>query len=285
MQTWVVEGNHQHLDGGAMFGNAPKALWSRWVQVDVLNRIPLACRTLLVQTDKGKNILFEAGIGNFFDPKLKERYGIFEKDHELIKNLSKIGFVPEDIDAIILSHLHFDHAGGLLTSYGEKPALVFPRATVYVGHEHWGRALNPHQREKISFIPQLHQLLKDSKRLRFVEEITCSELGMEVFFHYSHGHTIGLVISEIHLDDGPLYFVSDLIPGVPWIHGPITMGYDRFPELTVDEKLKLLERAEKENARLFFTHDPSVSYTHVARNEEGHFKPKNSVSINGSHKF
>lgn len=263
MKSWIVEGNCQHLDGGSMFGNAPKALWSRWTQVDDQNRIPLACRALLVQTDTGKNILFEAGIGNFFEPKLKERYGVFENEHLLLKNLAAIGFKPQDIDAVMLSHLHFDHAGGLLSSFGEKPSLVFPKALFYTGKEHWARAQNPHVRERASFIPLLHQLLKDSGRFHLIEGDAHPDLDFGVKFHYSHGHTIGMIISEIQLDDGPVFFVSDLVPGKPWMHLPVTMGYDRFPELLVDEKTKLFEKVSGCKGRLFFTHDPVVTYTTV----------------------
>lgn len=260
MKTWAVEGNRQHLDGGSMFGNAPKALWSRWAQADEQNRIPLACRTLLVQTKEGQNILFEAGIGSFFDPKMKERYGVFEEEHVLLKNLEALGFKPEDIDAVMLSHLHFDHAGGLLSSYGEQPKLVFPNAQFYVGKEHWERAQKPHIREKVSFIPMLHQLLKDSERLNLIEGDFHLDLDFGVKFHYSHGHTIGMIISEIQLDEGPLFFVSDLVPGKPWMHLPVTMGYDRFPELLVDEKAKLFEKVLSSKGRLFFTHDPVAVY-------------------------
>ena len=212
MKAWTVEGNRQHLDGGSMFGNAPKALWSRWSKVDVQNRIPLACRALLVQTQSGKNVLFEAGIGNFFDPKLKERFGIIEKEHLLIKNLETLGFRPQDIDSVILSHLHFDHAGGLLSSYGEEQKLVFPKAKFYVGKEHWERAQKPHMREQASFIPPLHQLLQKSGRLKFIEGETHPDLDFGVRFHYSQGHTLGLILSEIQMDANPVFFVSDLVP-------------------------------------------------------------------------
>lgn len=271
MKSWIVDGNLQHLDGGSMFGNAPKALWSRWTHVDEHNRIPLACRALLVQTDSGKNILFEAGIGNFFDPKLKDRYGIFEKEHMLLKNLNNIGFRPDDIDVVMLSHLHFDHAGGLLSSYGEPLKLVFPRAAFYVGKEHWARAQKPHLREQVSFIPVLHQLLKDSNRLKLIEGNMHPDFDFGVTFHYSHGHTIGLIVSEIQLDEGPTFFVSDLVPGKPWVHLPVTMGYDRFPELLVDEKAKLFERVLSQKGRLFFTHDPETAFVAIERNSDGRF--------------
>lgn len=272
MKTWIVEGNKQHLDGGAMFGNAPKALWTRWAQVDVHNRIPLACRTLLVQTDAGKNILFEAGIGNFFEPKMKERYGIYEEEHTLLINLEKIGFKTRDIDAVVLSHLHFDHAGGLLSSYGEEPHLVFPNAIIYVGQEHWGRAQKPHIREQASFIPLLHQLLLQSGRLKFIEAQNHPDLEF-VRFHYSHGHTVGQMISQIETQEGPVFFVGDLVPGIPWLHLPVTMGYDRFPELIVDEKTRLLDFILKNQGRLFFTHDPDHSLVVLSCDDKGRYYP------------
>ena len=209
--------------------------------------------------------LFEAGIGNFFEPKLKERYGIFENEHLLLKNLNAIGFRPQDIDIVMLSHLHFDHAGGLLSSYGEPPGLVFPKAHFYVGKEHWKRAQKPHMREKASFIPLLHQLLKDSDRLKLIEGNFDRDFDFGVAFHYSHGHTIGMIVSEIQLDDGPVFFVSDLVPGNPWVHLPVTMGYDRFPELLVDEKAKLFDKVVSSQGRLFFTHDPDVAFVNLAR--------------------
>ena len=76
MKAWSLLGNSQKLDGGAMFGNAPKAMWGKWVQVDGQNRIDLACRALLVENLNGKRVLFETGVGAFFEPKLRERFGI-----------------------------------------------------------------------------------------------------------------------------------------------------------------------------------------------------------------
>src|SRR5262245_49562569 len=109
-----------------MFGNAPKALWERWIKPDDKNRIPLACRCLLVR-DGGRNILLETGIGAFFEPALRERYGVVESHHVLVDSLGHLGLAPDDIDVVVLSHLHFDHAGGLLSTFAPNlaPALIF----------------------------------------------------------------------------------------------------------------------------------------------------------------
>jgi glyoxylase-like metal-dependent hydrolase (beta-lactamase superfamily II) len=117
-----------------MFGNAPKALWSRWIEPDAHNRIPLACRCLLVR-DGDRLILLEAGIGVFFAPNLRERYGVNETEHLLLSSLAALGIAPEQIDVVVFSHLHFDHAGGALTAWRDDGALalVFPRARFVVG--------------------------------------------------------------------------------------------------------------------------------------------------------
>ncbi|MEO7094440.1 MAG: MBL fold metallo-hydrolase, partial [Polyangiales bacterium] len=137
-----------------MFGNAPKAMWAAWIEPDDQNRIPLACRCLVIR-DGGKTVLLETGIGAFFDPKLRDRYGVVEPHHVLVQSLADIGVRPEDVDVVVFSHLHFDHAGGALTAFSEgaAPQLVFPRAIYVVGAEAWQRAVSPHARDKASFIP------------------------------------------------------------------------------------------------------------------------------------
>src|SRR6186997_558497 len=149
MKLWSILGNSQKLDGGAMFGNAPKAVWSKWLPPDPDNRVPLSCRALLADGIAGKRVLFETGIGAFFEPKLKERFGVVETGHVLLDSLARAGFSHEDIDVVVLSHLHFDHAGGLLAAWsdGEPARLLFPNARYLVSEECWKRATAPHPRD------------------------------------------------------------------------------------------------------------------------------------------
>jgi glyoxylase-like metal-dependent hydrolase (beta-lactamase superfamily II) len=272
MKFHVIEGNTICLDGGAMFGNAPKEMWRHWIVPDEHNRIQMACRALLVQTDQGKNILFEAGVGSFFEPKFKERYGVIESEHILLKSLATVGIAPKDIDAVVLSHFHFDHVGGILNAYDGGPLrLVFPKALYYVGKEHWERIQHPHLRERASFIPALNDLLKDSSRLILVDKEEHPDLDFGVRFHFSYGHTVGLMLSEIPQESDVIVFTTDLIPGMPWVHLPITMGYDRFPELLVDEKQLLYERLRDKHVKLFFTHDPVTSCAFLKRDPSGRY--------------
>lgn len=270
-----VLGNSQKLDGGSMYGNCPKALWSKWSPPDALDRIDLACRTMLVREDS-RTILFEAGIGSFFEPKWRERYGVVEDRHVLLDNLAKEGLPDADVDLVVLSHLHFDHAGGLLAPWeaGKPPRLLFPNARFVTGRRAFERAKAPHARDRASFIADLPALLEASGRLVLVDGDSHPILGSGYRFHFSDGHTPGLTMTEVTTDDGPLVFVGDLIPGVPWTHVAITMGYDRFPELVIDEKAALLPDLLARGGRVFFTHDPKVAIASIARDANGRFSAK-----------
>ncbi len=282
-RIWSIEGNRQRLDGGAMFGNAPRALWQRWAAPDADNRIALACRALLHEAD-GRFTLFETGIGAFFPPAVRERYGVDEARHVLLESLATAGAPHERIDTVVLSHLHFDHAGGLLAAWrdGAPAELLFPRARFVVSREAFTRADHPHERDRASFIPELAPLLRASGRLELVDRpasgTATAAATPGVRYHFSDGHTPGLMLAEIPAAGGAIVFAADLIPGAPWVHAPITMGYDRFPERLVDEKRALLGDLLARGGRLFFTHDPDVALATVARDEKGRFYAADPVS-------
>ena len=256
-------GNSQRLDGGSMFGNVPRAMWERWLKPDADHKVPLACRCLLARGLNGKTVLFETGIGAFFDPKMRERFGVSEAHHVLLESLAQIGLSDAEIDVVVLSHLHFDHAGGLLAPWqADSPArLLFPNAQYLVSRACWERANEPHARDRASFIPELPALLEASGRLEIVDGDYSKALGQSVRMHFSDGHTPGLMLAEIVGNAGHsgMVFCADLIPGSAWVHVPVTMGYDRYPEMLIDEKRAFLQDMHARSVRLFFTHDPEIA--------------------------
>lgn len=268
-----IEGNRQWLDGGSMFGNVPRPVWEKWVRPDALGRIELACRAMLVRAG-GKLILCETGIGNFFDPAMAERYGVREKDHRLVANLAAAGVNPDDVDFVVLSHLHFDHAGGLLPSYEEAKAgndeILFRKAKYVTGKKGFDRALHPHARDRASFIPGLAEKLRASGRLILVDSESHPEVLPDILsFRFTDGHTPGQMHTVVKGESGTMIFAGDLVPGRAWVHVPVSMGYDRFPEQVIDEKEDLYRLAVPGKWWVFYTHDAACAASRVQSVNDG----------------
>ena len=272
-----IEGNHQWLDGGSMFGNVPRPVWEKWVKPDSLGRIELACRAMLVRVsgESGdKWILCEAGIGAFFDPAMAERYGVREKDHRLLANLAAAGVDPDEIDFVILSHLHFDHAGGILPTFDQIQAgnkdLLFRNAKYVTGVRAFERAMKPHLRDRASFIPGMAEQLKASGRLILVDGETHPDVVPHVCsFRFSDGHTPGQMHTVVTGANSKIVFAGDLVPGRAWVHVPVSMGYDRFPEQVINEKEALYAEAVPGQWWIFYTHDSNCSASQLESIGEG----------------
>ena len=274
-----LRGNFMKLDGGAMFGNAPKALWQRWMEPDEKNMIDIGSRPLLIESQEYK-ILFETGPGAYLSPDMKKRFQVMDDDHVLLESLKDHGLDHSDITHVILSHLHFDHAGGLLKQWekgNHDLELLFDNAQYITGKSNFERSCSPHIRDRASFIPELPSLLEKSGRLVLKNDGDMLSFGgVTIEFIESHGHTPGMIISDIMAGDMNIFFVGDLMPGLPWVNSPITMGYDRNPELLIDEKSKILEKAYNSKAYLFFFHDP----VYAASNLNFDTKRKRYVPVN-----
>lgn len=278
-----VEGNTQCLDGGAMFGNAPRVMWEKWLTPDVEGRIPLACRCMLIEYGDTK-ILCETGVGAFFEPKMAERFGVETAErHLLLENLEKRGIKDTDIDYVILSHLHFDHAGGLLSRFveGEESKLLFPNARYIVGKTAFSRSEKPHSRDRASFIPGLSEKLIASDRLIQVYEgeAVSGLLEERLQFIFTDGHTPGQMHVLLKGEKEQVFFCGDLVPGRAWVHASITMGYDRFAEKVVDEKKDLMQKAAADSWILFYTHDPEISASYCSVSDKGRFIPAQEMKV------
>lgn len=240
-----------------MFGNAPSTLWKKWIKADEKEMIDISSNCLLVRTEN-HNILFETGCGAYLSPDMRERFAVNEETHLLLQALEERGLSDSDISHVILSHMHFDHVGGLLSAWepDRESDLLFPHALFVVGEDNFKRSKSPHMRDRASFIPKLSDKLQATGRLvlkRGGDRLEVDSLVIEFF--QSEGHTPGMLVSRIQAPGGTVIFTGDLMPGLPWVNLPITMGYDRFAEKLVDEKKQILDRAVAEDALLVFPHD------------------------------
>lgn len=255
------------LDGGAMFGIIPKPLWSRSVQPDEQNRISLAARVLLIR-GLGKNILIDTGLGDKWASKQQDIYKINSSAGGLLHSLEEQGLDREDITDVILTHLHFDHAGGATMEENGMLIPTFPNATYYVQRENWQWATNPTEKDAGSYLPENFVPLSEHRVLEFVEGEEELLPGIRVLL--SHGHTRAHQHPLIRDAETNLFYCGDLLPtrahlAIPWV-----MGYDNFPLTTIEEKKWILSRAVADRWILCLEHDPETSAFTVKYTDEGY---------------
>ncbi|NPV13667.1 MBL fold metallo-hydrolase [candidate division WOR-3 bacterium] len=239
------------LDGGAMFGVVPKPLWEKDHPPDERNRIKLALRPLLVATGK-ELILIDTGIGDKYDASFAERYRI-EKTDSLLSGLARLGFKPEDITTVVLTHLHFDHCGGSTRIKDGKLVPTFPHARYIVQHTEWNDAIQPNRRSRASYLGENFLPLKETDQLELISGSTEIYPGIELI--HTGGHTRGMQLVKITDENKTAIFWSDMIPTKSHIPVPYIMGYDLFPLDSMDQKEKLLNQAVNGNWFSIFEHD------------------------------
>ena len=265
-KVYALETGFFSLDGGAMMGSVPKVLWEKTNPPDSENRIELALRCLLV--DDGENvILVESGIGNKNSDKFIEMFDIRMEEYSLSNQLSKYGYSHKNITHMILTHLHFDHAGGAVL-YDENNNLVpaFPNAKYYISEKNWDAGLNPSPRDRASYIKENYILLKEYGQLELLPENSNIIDGIDTYT--VNGHTYGQQLIKISDNNDTLVFCSDLIPLESHLKLPWIMGYDLNAALTLKEKKEFLDMASKNNWLLFFYHDPKTIAVRIRKAEK-----------------
>lgn len=240
------------LDGGAMFGVVPKVLWSKLIESDELNRIPMGANLLLVKT--GRNlVLVDTGIGESWDEKMKEIYSIERKDW-----FDEVGYGPSDITHVVLTHLHFDHTGGSTEKVDGRFVPVFKKATYIVQSDEWYVATNKNERTRAAYIDERFRPLEG--QLEFVNGDVQIVEGVRVV--KTGGHTRGHQVVIVEGGGKSLLYMADLVPMATHVRLPYIMAYDNYPLETLEKKKELYKWAIEEDVLIVFEHDfePTMGY-------------------------
>ena len=242
------------LDGGAMFGVVPKALWAKLRPPDDRNRIPLGMNVLLVE-DGSKRTLIDNGAGTKWDAKQREIYGFTPKSPAEL--LAPAGLTPDDIDVVIDSHLHFDHAGGN-TSFDGHGRVVpsFPNARYVVQKGELAFARSDNERIRASYVKDNFEPVAEAGLFDFVEGDARWDERIEVLL--APGHTPYLHVPVVRSGEHTVAFLADLVPTASHVPLPYIMGYDLEPLRTLESKRRILGAAAREGWGLVFEHDQDM---------------------------
>lgn len=257
------------LDGGAMFGIIPKPLWSKVHPADDQNRIELALRLILIKDGK-KNILIDTGIGDYHGEKFDSRFAVVGGASPLEKALAEIHMSPDDITDLVISHLHFDHVGGIGKLVNGVMEPVLKKATVHLHQKHFDYSSHPTERDAGSFhydyFKPVLDWYKEHNQLHLVDGME-GELFSGLKFKCSMGHTPYL----LHAYDDQFIYMADLIPTSNHVNIPWVMGYDISPGITTQDKKHFLEFINDKHLTMIFEHDPLFFGSTVKKNEKGEY--------------
>jgi len=266
------------LDGGAFFGVIPKTMWSRKVAADENNRVISGLNSLLIRTGK-QNVLVETGMGNKLSKRMVKFYG---QPAKLLSNLAVAGIVPEDIDIVINTHLHFDHCGWNTIRKDGEIVPTFPRAKYYAPEGEWQYARKPSERDAISYIPDNYDPLVASGQMTLLkgDEEIVPGISVKTFpGHTAHMQAVIVQspsenppISQKKRDVGPpttACYISDLIPTSVHIDIAWGMGFDLYPLQTIESKKEYYAKSIPEKWLTVFTHGADMPWAYVEKDESG----------------
>lgn len=247
------------LDGGAMFGVVPKPLWQRRAEADDRNRILMGVRPLLIRGDE--TMIVDAGIGGKMSAKNVEIYAI-DRTHDLDRSLASAGLTSDDVDVVLASHLHFDHAGGFTVEEASGTLRPRFRQARYVARTgEWDDATHPHERNHASYLQENYVPLMQAGVLQLTPDDGSIMPGVRVV--RTGGHTMHHQIVLIESAGKTAVFAADLVPTVAHIDVPWIMGYDLYPMDTLAFKRRFIREAIDREYLIFFEHDPHVAAGYI----------------------
>ncbi len=275
----VVNAGTFALDGGAMFGIIPKPLWEKKIPADDANRIAMATNCLLLR-DGARTILVDCGMGTKWGDKQKAQ---FKVDHVLEASLGAQGVALDDVTDIILTHLHFDHAGGLTHADGVGGlAMSFKNARVHVGARNWQWAHNPNDRDRGSYRSDSFSPLAtvEKDRLVLVDDLNAKGVIIDdVEAIFCEGHTTGQMLPLVGAGDARALYAADMVPTAAHVRMPWIMGYDLRPIELLDEKRRLLSLCADDGVAIIYEHDVQTAIGGIARDGDD-FTPASSRAPN-----
>ncbi|MCC5943651.1 MAG: MBL fold metallo-hydrolase [Bernardetiaceae bacterium] len=274
MDISVIDTGFFKLDGGAMFGVVPKAIWAKLHSPDAHNRCTWAMRCLLIANGK-QLLLIDTGFGDKQDEKFKSHFDL-HGDADLMSSIQKAGYHADEITDVLLTHLHFDHCGGAVRKVGDSAYLPsFKNAKYWSNRAHWQWATQPNPREKASFLTENILPLEESGQLHFIENEVSPFPNLAL--HFVNGHTEKQMLPLIQYKGHKIWFCADLVPSSFHVRLPYVMAYDTRPLETLNEKAYYLGKAADENWILYFEHDPSIECARIERTQRGDFKIKETL--------
>jgi methylmalonyl-CoA epimerase len=247
------------LDGGAMFGTVPKVLWEKPFPPDDRNRITLAMRPLIVRG--ARTMLIDAGVGGKDNAKFHDIFGI-DRTRSLQVTMAEAGVSPEDIDIVLASHLHFDHAGGF--TYRDASGKVrptFPKAQYIVRRGEYEDAMHTHERNRASYLADNYVPLAEAGVLQMVDDDATIMPGVKV--RRTGGHCMHHQAVMIESQGKTAAFAADLIPTTAHIAAAWIMGFDLYPVDTLVAKKQFVKEAIEKQTLVFFEHDPAVAAGYI----------------------
>ena len=254
------------LDGGAMFGVVPRVVWEKRDPPDERNRVTLGLNVALIESG-GQRVLVDTGMGDRWSEKEVRMYRI-DRSTTLLGGLRACGLGPEDIDVVVNTHLHFDHAGGNTRREGDRLVPTFPRARYVVQRGEWDDATHPHERNRASYRADDFVPVAAAGQLDLIDDE--AEVAPGVRAVRVGGHTTHHQMVVVESGGQTLVVPTDLLPTSSHLPLPFVMGYDLFPVATLEAKRKLLDAAVAGGWRILFYHDPRTPLGRVRREGDGY---------------